>query len=434
MIESIVVNRLKREEKKTQSLESFSLSEIKKSSLSPYVKNFIFAEVREIKDKEFLLYLIDKSVKLNLNYTLRPKWTLLNYLFGEDESKPVEEVIKKLKVFQFYGFYTDLISDFIKESSISVITKGKTKELLEEANSVIYEKLTTKTTSIKIRNFLLQIFKLKYLHNNDIKLSSKIPFQYVRIFLEDKFFDDLLKKFKVIENLSDTTELDLRNIVKVFTDKYIIDTSGQEPHKEEKKKEVIEKIVGEVKEKEEEVLDATVEKKSLKKEKEIIDIKVEEKPILQKEDVIDVKVKEEPPKKEKDIIDIDVKETETEAESFYSEELIEVGKSEAKKDKPEKSLTEKSEKPFYLKEEVRIKRLFKKDELLSISKRVFRSSKYSMYRNFDKLERFDSWQDAIDFLKKVFTRNKVDFYHKDVVLFVDMLNDYFTEKEKRKTK
>ncbi|MBL7129449.1 MAG: hypothetical protein ISS16_10775, partial [Ignavibacteria bacterium] len=309
----------------------------------------------------------------------------------------------------------------------------KTKELLGEANSVLYEKLTTKTTSIKIRNFLLQIFKLKYLHNNDIKLSSKIPFQYVRIFLEDKSFNILLKKFKVIEDISDTKELDLKTIVKIFTDKYIIDTSEREPPKKEIRKEVSETTGEEDKEKKEEVLDTIVEKKPIKKEKEIIDIKLDEKPIPKEEDVIDVKTKEETQKKGKDVIDIDVKETETEAESFYSKELIEVEKLETKKDKPEKDLTEKFEKHFYLKEEVKIKRLFKKDELISISKRVFRSSKYSMYRNFDKLERFDSWQDAIDFLKKIFTKNKVDFYHKDVVLFVDMLNDYFKEKERSKT-
>jgi len=423
MIESLVINRLKREEKKIQSLESCSLSEIRKSSLASYVKNFIFVESKEIKDKEFLLYLIDKSVKLNLNYTLRPKWTLLNYLFGENESKPVEEVIKKVKVFQFYSFYTDLISDFIEESSISVITKGKTKELLDEANSVLYEKLITKTTSIKIRNFLLQVFNLKYLNYNDIKLSSKIPFQYVRIFLDDKSFDDLIKKFKIIENLSDTTELDLKTIVKVFTDKYINDTSEQEPPKEEIKKKVSEKTGREDKEKEENVLDTTVKEKSLKKEKEIIDIKIDEKLIPE----------EESSQKRKDVIDIDVKETETEAESFYSKELIEVEKLEARKDKSDKDLTKKLEKPFYLKEEVKIKRLFKKDELFSISKRVFRSSKYSMNKNFDKLERFSSWEDAIGFLKKIFTKNKVDFYHKDVVLFVDMLNDYFKEKERSKT-
>jgi len=423
MIESLVINRLKREEKKIQDLESYSLSEIRRSSLASYVKNFIFVESKEIKDKEFLLYLIDKSVKLNLNYTLRPKWTLLNYLFGEDESKPVEEVIKKLKVFQFYRFYTDLISDFIEESSISVITKGKIKELLDEANSVLYEKLTTKTTSIKIRNFLLQAFKLKYLNHNDIKLSSKIPFQYVRIFLDDKTFDDLIKKFKVIENLSDTTELDLKTIVKVFTDKYINDTSEQEPHKEEIKKKVSEKTGEEDKEKEKNVLDTTVKEKSLKKEKEIIDIKIDEKPIPE----------EESSQKRKDVIDIDVKETETEAESFYSKELIEVEKLEAREYKSDKDLSKKLEKPFYLKEEVKIKRLFKKDELISISKRVFRSSKYSMNKNFDKLERFSSWEDAIGFLKKIFTKNKVDFYHKDVVLFVDVLNDYFKEKERSKT-
>ena len=79
----------------------------------------------------------------------------------------------------------------------------------------------------------------------------------------------------------------------------------------------------------------------------------------------------------------------------------------------------------------RIKRLFKKDELFHISKKVFRSSKLSMYQSFNELEEIDSWEEATRFLKALFAKNNVDLYHKDVVLFVDVLNDYFTRKERR---
>ena len=54
-----------------------------------------------------------------------------------------------------------------------------------------------------------------------------------------------------------------------------------------------------------------------------------------------------------------------------------------------------------------------------------------MYKSFNELEEIDSWEEAAEFLKALFVKNNVDLYHKDVVLFVDVLNDYFTRKERR---
>ncbi len=45
-------------------------------------------------------------------------------------------------------------------------------------------------------------------------------------------------------------------------------------------------------------------------------------------------------------------------------------------------------------------------------------------------EMYNNWEEASDFLKNLFIKNKADLYHKDVVLFVDLLNDYYKNKER----
>ena len=411
MIESLAKDKFEQEIGKIKNINNLSIQEIRKSTLLPFVKKFIFVEAKETINEDTLSTLITKAVKLDINYALRPKWTLINYLFGGADSKNVKEILRKIKIFQFYSYYTNLITDFINDISMSYITIGKIRELIDEINSVLYEKLTTDVTSIKIRNFFLQIFKLKYQQNSDITLSSRIPFQYLRLFLEDKSFDDILEKFHIIDRISDGIELELKTIIKVLTDKYSTNLDEQFQ---------------------------TEEVKEIKEEK--------------KKEVIDIDLKTELPSKEKDVIEIDIKDKKSKEESICSKDLLQtkrksVKKEKVKEDTPKKikrELFDKSKQsiPALSKSHVsekdvrhikteRIKRLFKKDELLHIAKRVFRSSKLSMYKSFNELEEIDSWEEAAEFLKALFLKNNVDLYHKDVVLFVDVLNDYFTRKEQR---
>ncbi|MBC8490375.1 MAG: hypothetical protein H8D45_30540 [Bacteroidetes bacterium] len=411
MIESLAKDKFKQEREKIENIDNLSLQEIRKSTLLPFVKKFILVEAEEIINEATLNTLIAKAIKLDINYTLRPKWTLINYLFVGADSKNVNEILRKVKIFQFYSYYTDLITDFINDISISHITNSKVRELIDEVNSVLYEKLTTDVTSIKIRNFFLQIFKLKYQQNSDITLSSSIPFQYLRLFLEDKSFEDISEKFHVVDRISDGIELDLKTIIKVLTDKY--STSFDEHFPLEEIRETIE---------------------------------------VKKQEVLDIDIEKELPIKEKDIIDIDLKDKKTAEESVYSKDLLQAKREsikveKAKEDKPQKikpeltdtskqripvlSKSHVSEKDVLPQKTERIKRLFKKDELFHIAKKVFRSSKLSMYQSFNELEEINSWEEATGFLKAHFAKNNVDLYHKDVVLFIDVLNEYFTRKERR---
>jgi hypothetical protein len=45
-----------------------------------------------------------------------------------------------------------------------------------------------------------------------------------------------------------------------------------------------------------------------------------------------------------------------------------------------------------------------------------------------KLSNFKTWFEASNHLKEIFLANDVDIYNKDVVFFVDTLNDYYTER------
>ena len=411
MIESLAKEKFKQEREKIENIDNLSLQDIRKSSLLPFVKKFILVEAEEIMNEATLNNLIAKAIKLDINYTLRPKWTLINYLFVDADSKNAKEILRKIKIFQFYSYYTDLITDYINDISISHITNSKVRELIDEVNSVLYEKLTTDVTSIKIRNFFLQIFKLKYQQNSDITLSSNIPFQFIRLFLEDKSFEDILEKFHVIDRISDGSELDLKTIIKVLTNKYSMSFDEHFP---------------------------------LEEVRETIEVK--------KQEVLDIDIEKELPIKEKDIIDIDLKHKKTAEESVYSKDLLQAKRDSIKvektkedtpqKIKPELTDTSKqripvlskshvSEKDVLPKKTERIKRLFKKDELFHIAKKVFRSSKLSMYQSFNELEELNSWEEATGFLKAHFAKNNVDLYHKDVVLFVDVLNEYFIWKERR---
>jgi len=111
MFESVIQNRLNSLSKITDELNDYSTETVENSSLPSFIKNFLLIEINNaVNEKEFFK-LLEKSVRLQLNYSLRPKWTLSNYLFGNVDSKPTEDILDKAAVFNFYRYYPELISN-----------------------------------------------------------------------------------------------------------------------------------------------------------------------------------------------------------------------------------------------------------------------------------------------------------------------------------
>jgi hypothetical protein len=222
VFEDLIQRKIKEEKTKAKNVMVFSTEGIAKSDLSLFTKGFVNIETKsENITPEILNQLIEKSIKLGFNYTLRPKWTLLNYIFGNLESVSANIVLRKLEIFRFYKFYEESVRKYAKEKNPLAITKKTVIKLFDDADTILHERLLTDPNAVKTKNFFLQLFRLKYAENVDLSLNSSVPYGYIRIFLEDKSFYGLLEKFDVIKKLHDGKEIELKDIIKIVSGKFV---------------------------------------------------------------------------------------------------------------------------------------------------------------------------------------------------------------------
>jgi hypothetical protein len=430
MFEEIVDSKYRQLKNITDKLKIISLEEIKKSDLPVFTVNFLCNEQQEINDRDTLNSLLEKSVKLNVNYSLRPKWTLVNYLFGSYDSKPADEILKKAEIFQFYRYYVDLITHHIKDHALMFITQEEVKALTDDANKVVLEKLVKETSGIKIKNFFSQIYKIKYGNDREINLDWSIPYLFIKLFLEDKDFQDLLNKFKIIPGLDNSMEIEMKTAIKVLTNKYYVNDDffvlKDEPQNVKSEtptvKEDIETMAGEQKMKNRFEAPGKIDLTGELSGKPVAEKFPEEKKEIKTED------EEEKPSGIIRII------KNIPSKRFHREKKTDGKKITEVKEEPASEIKEDKEiiHENYSDGIEKIKHIFKEDEKAAILKKVFKGSKSAMDDTFDELEKFKTWQSASDYLKELFRKNKVDLYNKRIVLFIDILNDHFIEREKGK--
>lgn len=385
MLNNYLIENIHIESEKIKNLVINDFTELYKTPLTKFTKDFIKYKI-EVDGFSFnnIDALIEDAVKLRFNYTIRPVWTLKKFLFGKLDSIPANKLLDKLKLLKFYNYYTDTISQYINDSGEVIITAYHIEELLLHTNIIVYEKLKENISTERIRNFLLQLFKLKYVSESQVNLQSQIDFNIIKTFISDKEFYELFQKLTEFEQHFDETEISLKDIIKIFTDKF----------------NYIESAVS-LKDEEEEKIDLPVT--PIAEESEIIinfesDIKhfdenVDVSAYTKKHESAGIELQE-------DLINIEMP-TEVINESTLEEE------------------------------KKKIKRLFKKDEIEAINKKVFKFNRQEMFDTFDELEKMQTWNDAVEQLKMLFIKNNVDMYDSKVILFVNVLEGYFNNKESR---
>ena len=387
----------------TSSGEFVSKADILNSGLSDFTKNYLLFDDNEKSSIEELSSKISKSNKLLFNYTTRPKWTLQTFLFNNFESRPPNEIVKKLNLFTFYNFYTDAIKDFIKENSEIFITRHEITSVIEHTNKAIYEKLTNEIRSTKIKNLLMQIFLLKYEAESNYNLESSVPYSFIHIFLEDKSFLDLEKKFNSVKGLKTETEISLKDIIKVLTDKYDVSETSEIPEKISEPVKVITKVPV--------VKDEIIITEKENTEAKEVEIELKEK-------------KKTEPAESESKKEIEIKKeakTEDNTAVLYSEQLItaEQERNEEIANDDDKTSSTENE----------LKSLFNQKQLKKILSKVYKSDLTHFESSLDTMSNFSNWSDASGHLKDIFKLNNVDLFNKYVVLFVNTLNDYYKNKE-----
>lgn len=370
MFEQITDRRFNEAAAIVDELRDFSTETIITSRLSDFIKSFIINDGNVPNSKTELLKIIDKAVKLNLNYCIRPKWTTLNYIYGTFDSRNIHEIKKKVEIFTYYSFYTEPIKDLCSDDAYVSVPRVIIEDLIDQINITIHEKLITGTTGLKIKNFFLQVYKFKYGDNTEISLDMSVPFSFIRLFLEDKGYSDIVRMFKQAGISDDNDELELKTAIKIIS-------SG-----------VREGNFG--------INEQTSAQKEITEEDAIHHTEINE------------TVTEESP----EAVESGVITYEKIAPVVEQEESGIAGEFE------EKEEDDKDHIRFH----------FKEDELKIIAKKVFNGSRYVMQDALLEIEKLKNWRDATEYLKAIFIDNKVSISDKTVILFVDVLNDYFEKR------
>lgn len=394
MFENFVHGKIQKENAILHNLTEISKENILKSKLSEFSKKYLLYDYPVQPDESEFLTRIEKSNKLYFNFAIRPKWTLLTFLFGNFESRPPNEIINKLNVFPFYNYYTDAIKDFIKSNFQIFVTKGELTLIIDETNKAIYEKLTDNINNLKIKNFFLQLYNLKYEDESNYNLESAIPFSFIKIFLEDKSYFVLKKKFDAVKNFNDKSEISMKDIIKILTDKYnktgIINAYKTEDYPSE--------------------LNSSAQNEEDSKKIEIEIPPADKNIILENENQKDTDTNEE-------IL------IEPVSEKIYSEQLL---KATAES---EKSASEIKTDKTGINESSVLKDLFDEKQFQKILNKIYNSDIIRSEKSLALLSSLKNWKEASKHLKEIFKNNRVDIYNKEVVNFVNVLNEYFKHKE-----
>lgn len=372
MWNTILQKRLDECKDKLKGIKLVEKKDLEQQGLPEYIRDFIYnASTSDSLTNTDVIIFCEKAIKLFINYTLRPKWTLLNFLFGKTESQSSNRILKQLKILPFYNFYINAISDLILETNSPTVTRIAVEQEIDSVNRSIYEGLLLNPDATKIKNLFLQVYKLKYGDTANILLEHSVPYSFISLFLSDKNFKTLLVKFKIISDLSEDTEIDLKTLIKILTNKYESENSQDR----------------------QEQTDTDIKSGLLSDTNESIDTS---RPSITNQT------------------------TSTKQKSFW-----EAIRKLSKKISSRKPTTNK----LLIKENQNsdAKELFTSSELETITKLIFQSDNAKADEFFRHINKMETWDEVTSLLKTVFTLNKVDIYNSNIVNFVDKLNHLFTE-------
>lgn len=167
-----------------------SLQEIRHSNLPPYIINYFECSLEQKLpvNKKVIEELLNKGIVLYINYVIKPKQTLLKFIFGSLESKPVDIVSKKLRYFQFYNYYIQQINNFISVNQPLFVSSEQVKTIINDVNKKIFQEISIVEAEQERLNLikLLYHFFLDLTENNPINI--QLPKKILSVFFQDKGF------------------------------------------------------------------------------------------------------------------------------------------------------------------------------------------------------------------------------------------------------
>lgn len=247
---------------------------------------------------DFLSKVILHATSFNLNYLIRPNWSLKKLIFDTSESASAAEINQILNYAFYYKHIIKVIRSYFERKKLITLDKEEFNELLLKIDQVSFESYGSDIIDYAMKS-MSSFFNIGSMNQKNI------PIQAIVVFLQEK---KLTSHLEILQNrLGDEnkSKVDVNDLRKILLNVPIERTEYFDvPPKTEKVKIVEEKPVEQKEEKEN--LDLTHEKPveeskaeidktdeveiklRANKEKEVAEIEKEEEPVIEKDNSSEV--------------------------------------------------------------------------------------------------------------------------------------------------
>lgn len=371
------------------------IQQIIEANLPPYLISF-FENTHNVQSSISKLQFEDtvkKSIKFNINYIIKPKATIIKFIFGNVETRPVEQILNKLLFFQFYRYYIDLINDFITINSPLSLSIRHIHKLIDEVNKKIHEDIS-EDNNPDYKQTRLNLIKLLYYFFEDLTennpINIKIPKKILSTYFQDKGYLEIKKN--VDKFFKD--DIFIQEAIDLMTPKY---SQAEEEEKVIDEEDI--KITEAIKKAREDFLSTESTSEEIEK------TQVESESVI----TIDDEITNVTDNSETE------KDTESKEDVLYSPELLQA--------------TEIQQIPTEPKEEMDIVEFLfpNQHRRKKIIKKVFKKEENN-FRDFVKsVCNEKTWSDASIKIEDLYNKNKVNFLSTEAIKFVDRIQMHFME-------
>ncbi len=201
------------------------------SEISKYF-NLIGEEIKKNKRLAFedVKTLVTHAVTFNINYLVRPNWTLAKLIFADNNTRNVNEIKMMLNYIYFY--------DYIKNVFLGYFSKRRILSLSETEFDMILGKIDHQMFNERTRDLIDNaLVSISDFFNEGGVDKTHIPVNNVELFLKEKNLMEELFKLRRSIPAEDKRKYDLEDIRRILYSKEPVEPMPEEDKKEEVAKE-----------------------------------------------------------------------------------------------------------------------------------------------------------------------------------------------------
>ncbi|QQS37307.1 MAG: hypothetical protein IPM56_04950 [Ignavibacteriales bacterium] len=173
--------------------------------------NLIALEIKKSKRISFedMRTLITQAVSFNINFLIRPKWSLANLIFDNSKEHTVQEVVMMLNYIYYYEYLKDILNEYLEKRKVIIINLTEFELIL---NKLDRELFTSRANSL-LENVLVSV--AEFFNEGGVNKSKISPLS-IETFLKEKNLMDHLVTLRKSVPAEDRQKYDISDLRKIL--------------------------------------------------------------------------------------------------------------------------------------------------------------------------------------------------------------------------